>query len=144
MQTFVPNKSFFDANFKVEQKHLEMGNNVPRLKPFVIKENSNFTTDTKDDENPFGLTDAQVNSIVSELNNDHPVAVGMRWFGLGKFATETVFNVELLKNVPVSDLTAGHSVAFVGYRKHKNYPGGGYFIFRNSWGEDLATKVTVT
>ncbi len=138
-ESFLPYKSTFYPNLKIE-KNIEMGNNLERLKANVIKENVNFTADASDDENPFGLTDTQMNSVISELDNNHPVAVGMRWYCKGCLTTETVLGVELLKNIDVSKLTAGHSVALVGYRKQKNFPGGGYFIFRNSWGEDFGNQ----
>ena len=64
----------------------------------------------------------------------------MRWPPSVKYQTETIFGVELMKNLPPADLTAGHSIALVGYRKYKGYPGGGYFIIRNSWGEDYGNK----
>ncbi len=31
-------------------------------------------------------------------------------------------------------VTDGHSIAFVGFKTDSSFPGGGYLIFRNSWG----------
>ena len=42
-----------------------------------------------------------------------------------------------MKIPPPSGVFDGHSVAFVGYHSSKAFPGGGYFIFRNSWGDGL-------
>jgi hypothetical protein len=141
MQAQVANKSFFDPNFKVSQDLLNAGaKNWPRLVANIIKENANFTTNTADDAQPFGLTSAQFDYILAQLEADRPVAVGLRWPPKEKYATETVLGVELLKHLPASDLTADHSVALVGYRKYKGYPGGGYFIIRNSWGDDYGNK----
>ena len=135
----VPFQPVFDPSLKVDQKYMDSAKKFPRYKANFIKENANFTADKSDDANPFGLTDAQMNAITSELDGNRPVAVGMRWFKKGAFATETILGVELLKNVP-ADLTAGHSIALVGYRRFKGYPGGGYFIFRNSWGDSFGNK----
>ena len=33
-----------------------------------------------------------------------------------------------------ADVFDGHSIAFVGYKVSDNFPGGGYLVFRNSWG----------
>lgn len=141
MQSQVPNKPYFDPSYKVDQKFLEAGaKNWPRLKPDVIKENASFTSNKTDDGQPFGLNPAQFNYVLARLDETRPVAVGMRWPLQDKSGTETVLGVELLKNVPTADLTAGHSVALVGYRKYKGYPGGGYFIIRNSWGEGYGNK----
>ena len=37
-------------------------------------------------------------------------------------------------------LPAGHAVCLIGYQDNAQYPGGGYFILRNSWGLDWATQ----
>ena len=34
----------------------------------------------------------------------------------------------------------GHCMCLVGYQDNKAYPGGGYFILRNSWGTSWAFK----
>jgi C1A family cysteine protease len=33
-----------------------------------------------------------------------------------------------------SGVTDGHSIDFVGFKQDRRFPGGGYLIFRNSWG----------
>jgi hypothetical protein len=141
MQTQVPNKTSFDPNFKVDATLLEAGaKNWPKLKASIIKENANFTSSTADDAQPFGLSTAQFNQLISNLDQNRPVAVGMRWPSATKYDTETILGVELLKNLPPADLTGGHSIALVGYRKLAGYPGGGYFIIRNSWGTDYGNQ----
>jgi hypothetical protein len=35
---------------------------------------------------------------------------------------------------------AGHAVCLIGYQDNAQYPGGGYFIVRNSWGLDWASQ----
>ena len=34
----------------------------------------------------------------------------------------------------------GHSIDLVGFKESKEFPGGGYFIFRNSWGTSFGDK----
>ena len=51
-------------------------------------------------------------------------------------------DVEVM-NVPPADqksaqLFDGHSIALVGYRRDNAFPGGGYFVYRNSWGYTAA------
>jgi hypothetical protein len=141
LQNQVPNQATFDANFKVKPDLLSAGaKNWPKLKATVIKENAGFTANTADDAQPFGLSTAQFNYIIAQLDADQPVAVGLRWPSTIKYGTEVILGVELLKNLPPADLTAGHSVALVGYRKYAGYPGGGYFIIRNSWGTDYGNQ----
>jgi len=59
----------------------------------------------KDLDGTVGLTDDQFNQIISSLNRLIPVALGR-----------------------------GHSMPIVGYEYNKTYPGGGFFVLRNSYG----------
>ena len=81
-----------------------------------------------------GLTPPQLNFLIASLKQGRPVAAGLRWAKPGKFAIEEIYGVPLIKMVGADDVVDGHSVVFVGYKESKNFPGGGYLIFRNSWG----------
>jgi hypothetical protein len=133
-QSAMPNKSTFDPSLQPDDADIQAGKQWIRMMPIVIKENANFTASTADDAQPFGLSSADLEKVLDLLKNNRAVAAGFRWPGPGKFATEKVAGVELMKNLLPSDLTSGHSIVLVGYRKHAAYPGGGYFVFRNSWG----------
>lgn len=41
--------------------------------------------------------------------------------------------------LPDEEHIGGHCMTLVGYQDDKDWPGGGYFIFRNSWGEEWAS-----
>lgn len=45
---------------------------------------------------------------------------------------------KLLEPYPGEKPSSGHSVTIVGYVFDSSFPGGGYFIFRNSWGSNWA------
>jgi hypothetical protein len=81
-----------------------------------------------------GLTPQQFNDLIESLKKGRPVAAGLRWAKPGKFAIEEIYGIPLIKMVGAGDVVDGHSVVFVGYKVSKNFPGGGYLIFRNSWG----------
>ena len=49
---------------------------------------------------------------------------------------------KLLEPYPGEKPSSGHSVTAVGYVFDSSFPGGGYFIFRNSWGTNWARKET--
>lgn len=49
---------------------------------------------------------------------------------------------KLLEPYPGEKPSSGHSVTIVGYVFDSSFPGGGYFIFRNSWGSNWARKDT--
>jgi C1A family cysteine protease len=73
------------------------------------------------------------------------VATGIWW--LTNFSTVTVDGVPLLKDYPRSANTNpktapmfdGHSIDLVGFRESPAFPGGGYFIFRNSFGPSFGS-----
>lgn len=130
-EALVPYKSFFDPNLKVPEEVMKKGVAIaPRLKPHFIKP---WDVNT-------GLTSTQLLSILAQLKSGRPVAAGLRWPLKEKFAFETVLGVPLIKMVPTSEVFDGHSIAFVGYKVSKKFPGEGYLIFRNSWGPEFGEK----
>ena len=124
-ESVVPYKSFFDPNMKLLDAALKSGSSIaPRLKPHFIKP---WNVNT-------GLQASQLLSILVQLKGGRPVAAGLRWPKQGKFATEKILGVTLMKTPPASDVVDGHSIDFVGFKSSKAFPGEGYLIFRNSWG----------
>ena len=81
------------------------------------------------------LSDQQLVAIESEIADGHPVAVGMRWPNDSSFSSASPF---MLKVPPRDKIFDGHCVALVGYVRAPDLPGGGAFMFRNSWGEGWA------
>lgn len=91
-------------------------------------------------DNPWGLSDENINQIIAQLDAGRPVAAGWR---LGKSGIETtkVLGVDVWSKNAMKTPTDfyGHSMAIVGYAK--GTPGeGGYFIIRNSGGADWGDK----
>jgi hypothetical protein len=92
--------------------------------------------------NQRGLSEPELAATKAALNAGHPVATGIWW--LERFETVTVEHVPLLKEYPRAANTHraasqnpmfdGHSIDLVGYHEGPAFPGGGYFIFRNSFG----------
>lgn len=93
-----------------------------------------------DDQN--GMSAQELEATKTALKAGLPVATGIWW--LQNFETVTVGNVPLLKEYPRSDnrnsdpsknpMFDGHSIDLVGFHESNEFPGGGYFIFRNSFG----------
>jgi hypothetical protein len=124
-ESVVPYKSAFDPNMKLLDAVLKNGSTIaPRLKPHFIKV---WDVNT-------GLQASQLLAILFQLKQGRPVAAGLRWPKEGKFATEKILGVSLMKTPPPADVFDGHSIDFVGYKASKAFPGEGYLIFRNSWG----------
>jgi hypothetical protein len=124
-ESAVPYKSAFDPNMKLLDTILKTGSTIaPRLKQHFIK-----TWDVNT-----GLQASQLLAILFQLKQGRPVAAGLRWPKEGKFATEKILGVTLMKTPPPADVFDGHSIDFVGYKVSKSFPGEGYLIFRNSWG----------
>jgi hypothetical protein len=88
-------------------------------------------------DNATGASDAQISQVLAQLKADVPVAVGLWWPKKGTFKTVTQGGVAVVADLgkaPAGALVDGHSVVLVGYAQHSQLSGGGYFIFRNSWG----------
>ena len=89
-----------------------------------------------------GMTPAALQHVLATLRSGRPVATGIWW--LTNFATVNIDGVPLLKDYPrsansnsntaLNPMYDGHSIDLVGFRESRLFPGGGYFIFRNSMG----------
>jgi Papain family cysteine protease len=96
----------------------------------------------KEWDNRKGMSEKELEATKAALRAGHPVATGIWW--LEKFETVTVEQVPLLKEYLRKDnnnrdasknpMFDGHSIDLVGFHEGKEFPGGGYFIFRNSFG----------
>ena len=79
------------------------------------------------------LTAVQISEIKRALAGEHPVACGLRW-------PKKLNGSDILAVPPPSAVEDGHSIALTGYEDDPNAPGGGFFHFRNSfgdkWGQD--------
>lgn len=89
-------------------------------------------------DNSKGASQSQLDSVMSYLDANSPVAFGGWWPFASAWGTTTVDGVDVM-NVPdinkkSSLVFDGHSVGLVGYCKDTDFAGGGYFVFRNSWG----------
>ncbi len=98
-----------------------------------------FTVDfIKPWDNSEGAVQSQLDQVIHYLDQNIPVAFGGWWFKQGKWSTTLINNVEVMTVPAINQKTVmledGHSVALVGYRRDTAFPGGGYFVFRNSWG----------
>ena len=79
-----------------------------------------------------GASEADVDRAIEYLDQDIPVAIGSMWPNEDEWSTTMVKGVEIM-GIPAT-ASGDHSVALVGYRRDNSFPGGGYFVFRNSWG----------
>lgn len=87
-----------------------------------------------------GANEAELQKVLSTLDKGYPVAVGLLWPKQEKWKTQEIGGVDMMAVIPKSDTFDGHSVVIVGSAKGKEYPGGGFFIFRNSWGAGWGDK----
>ncbi len=85
-----------------------------------------------------GLTPEQLDAIRKELDKEHPVAIGFRW--PKRTVTDKYLEDGTLVMQTPDNVVDGHSVLIVGYKNDKNYPGGGYLIFKNSYSESFGEK----
>jgi len=100
----------------------------------------------KDWDDTTGYTPAALEAAKNSLRQGIPVALGIWW--LATYKTETIHGVELLKEYPRKDnkdpatapMFDGHSIDLVGFRESPLFPGGGYFVYRNSFGETFGDQ----
>jgi C1A family cysteine protease len=96
-------------------------------------------------DNQKGMSGQELEATKAELRAGHPVATGIWW--LENVETVMIEHVPLLKEYPRKDNTNsdksknpmfdGHSIDLVGFHEGKEFPGGGYFIFRNSFSPEF-------
>jgi hypothetical protein len=84
-----------------------------------------------------GVSPGQIELATASIRAGIPVAAGLRWPTSGHWQTEKVVGVEVMTPPIPTYVADGHSIAFVGFKKSSLFPGGGYFIFRNSWGPNF-------
>ncbi len=128
-ESLAPYHSSYNPPYVAPPRLMRIGEGIePRFKAHFIKPWNNQT----------GLTASELKDIEQALNGERPVATGVRW--PNNFQTETIHGIELMKTPPPSGVFDGHSIDLVGYKASRLFPGGGYFIFRNSWGTSFGTK----
>jgi hypothetical protein len=112
----------------IPQPLLDAGRLWTRFKPDFIK-----TWD-----NTKGASQNQVDRAIAYLDANAPVAFGGWWPTNTAWGTALVGGIDVMNVPPLSQKSTavvdGHSVPLVGYRKDSAFAGGGYFVFRNSWG----------
>jgi len=118
-----PYRSTFNPKETVPKGLLSRGEGIrPRLKVHFIKD-----WDAKT-----GLLPRQLQGILAQLRRGIPVASGLRW--PNTFKTRIIAGIPVMTVPPPNDVFDGHSIDFVGFKEDRRFPGGGYLIFRNSWG----------
>ncbi len=89
-------------------------------------------------DNTHGASQNQLDRAIAYLDANAPVAFGGWWPTSSAWGTTTVGGINVMNVPPLSQKATavfdGHSVPLVGYRKDSAFAGGGYFVFRNSWG----------
>lgn len=83
-----------------------------------------------------GITKEQLHEVQKQLDANHPVAIGFQWPKQG----EAIGEHGELAVVERENVFDGHSILIVGYQADEKTPGGGYLIFKNSFGESFGDK----
>jgi C1A family cysteine protease len=124
-----PYHNSYDPPYVAPPRLLQVGEAIePRYKAHFIKA---WNVNT-------GMTAGELKSIQQVLDSGRPVAVGCRW--PSNFKTETIHGIQIMKTPPASGVFDGHSIDLVGYKASNLFPGGGYFIFRNSYGTGFGAE----
>lgn len=116
-----PYQVSFNPNWAPPPTTVTIGKQAPR----------HIATFIKAWDNSKGASPAQLEEAISNLKAQRPVAVGVLW--PLTFGTQEIDGVDVMKVPARPAAFDGHSVVLVGFRRDVKFPGGGYFIFRNSW-----------
>jgi C1A family cysteine protease len=85
-----------------------------------------------------------VREIQRRLAEGYPVAISVPVYPIGNSSTFQLPIVKKIGNIvmpiPNTVPTAGHAVCLVGYAFDPLFAGGGFFIVRNSWGDNWGTS----
>jgi hypothetical protein len=86
-----------------------------------------------------GADHDQMRRVLECLDAGRPIAF-YGWWPTAELATTTeILGVDAMEVPPPdrkrSGLADGHAVVIVGYGRHAAFPGGGYLIVRNGWGD---------
>lgn len=100
--------------------------------------NKAVATFIRENDGKWGISDAQINQIIAQLDAGRPVGAGWRLDKTGIEQAEILGrSVWNKNNIKDAEDAAGHSMPIVGYaREGQN----GYFIFRNSGGSGWGDK----
>jgi Papain family cysteine protease len=80
-----------------------------------------------------------VDALRAHLDQGRPVVLGVLTFPTWNFPV-VADTGEINLPVPLTQPDGGHAICLVGYELRPNAPGGGVFLFRNSWGKTWAGK----
>ncbi len=80
-----------------------------------------------------------VDALRALLDQGRPVVIGVLTFPTWDFPS-VADTGEITLPLPLSVHDGGHAICLVGYELRPNAPGGGVFLFRNSWGNKWGGK----
>jgi len=92
----------------------------------------------KDWDTNTGMSDNQMEQVKNQIENEHPVAIGFRWPKKDEKYQKMENGIMIVP--PEEGVFDGHSVIIVGFKDDPVNEGGGYFIFKNSHGDDYGDK----
>ena len=78
-----------------------------------------------------------VDALRGQLDQGRPIVLGVLTFPNWDFPS-VADTGEINLPLPLSQPDGGHAICLVGYELRPNAPGGGVFLFRNSWGKKWA------
>lgn len=81
-----------------------------------------------------GMDESQIVMVKKLLDAEHPVAIGFQWPKKDNNYRRMIDGKMYIP--PREGVYDGHSIIIVGYQDDLKVPGGGYFIFKNSFGKD--------
>lgn len=79
-------------------------------------------------------------AVITALAEGLPVLLGLDYYPFWTQSGQALRGGRVRLPLPGETRRGGHAVCAIGYQKDESAPGGGYIIFRNSWGEDFGAE----
>jgi hypothetical protein len=79
-------------------------------------------------------------AVCATLAEGVPVLLGLPIYSFWRSSGQARRGGRIRSPLPGESIRGGHAVCAVGYREDDSAPGGGYIIFRNSWGSDFGSE----
>lgn len=83
-------------------------------------------------DNTKAATMEQIKAATTAIWMGFPVGMGAMW-EKNQTTMQRILNLNFIATPTRDKMSDGHSVALVGFKFSNLFPGGGYFILRNSW-----------
>lgn len=140
-KTIVDKGACLEANFKYQTKKYPASDNDHAQRGPRPEAHLDFEAQPHRAERFEKIHPKDVSALKSCIKASQPVAFGIPVYASWKFSAETQLDGIITLPLGAADpIRSGHAITLIGFGEDDSFPGGGYFIFDNSWGTGWAKE----